>query len=137
VYSHAPVATTDWIEIGSERMFQARRKNHLSYDEVGYRIGRNGHRRVIGRTYGRWEKSGRVPREALPAVAAVLGLDLGQILSDQPSRVPWQRVEDVLTEILDTQRVLVMLLAEQREVVARLENVAALLQQREAASSSP
>ena len=131
-----PTVATDWIQIGTERMFQARRKRGLSYDEAGYRVGQNGHRRVIGRTYGRWEKEGRVPREALPAVAAVLGLDAGQLLADQPTRVQWQQVSEVLSEVAVAMQALVSLLAEQREVVERLETVAAALQQREAASSS-
>ena len=134
-YGVSTVAT-DWIEIGSERMFQARRKRGLSYDEVGFRIGRNGHKPVIGRTYGRWEKNGRVPRQALPAVAAVLNLDAGQLLADQPTRVQWQQVSEVLSEVAVAMQALVSLLAEQREVVERLETVAAALQRREAASSS-
>ena len=134
---------TDWIQIGTERMFQARRKRGLSYDEVGFRIGRNGHKPVIGRTYGRWEKDGRVPRQALPAVAAVLNLDAGQLLADQPTRVQWQQVSETLAavaaevaHVAEAVQALVTLLGEQREVVGRLETVAAVLQQREAANSS-
>ena len=116
-------------------MFQARRKRRLSLDEVAFQMSRNGYK-VIGRTYGRWEKDGRVPRQALPAVAAVLNLDAGQLLADQPTRVQWQQVSEVLGDVAEAMQALVSLLAEQREVVERLETVAAALQQREAASSS-
>ena len=115
---------TDWIEIGTERMYQARRKRGLSYDEVGFRVGRNGHKRVIGRTYGRWEKDGRVPREALPAVAAVLGLDAGQLLADQPTRVQWQQVSEVLAEIVVAVQALTQIAEELRSIANELRPTA-------------
>ena len=115
---------TDWIEIGSERMFQARRKRGLSYDEVGFRVGRNGHKPVIGRTYGRWEKSGRVPRAALPAVAAVLNLDAGQLLADQPTRVQWQQVSEVLAEIVVAVQALTQIAEELRSIANELRPTA-------------
>ena len=122
-YSPLTVAT-DWIEIGSERMFQARRKRGLSYDEVGFRVGRNGHKPVIGRTYGRWEKSGRVPRAALPAVAAVLNLDAGQLLADQPTRVQWQQVSEVLAEIVVAVQALTQIAEELRSIANELRPTA-------------
>ena len=115
---------TDWIQIGTERMFQARRKRGLSYDEVGFRIGRNGHKPVIGRTYGRWEKSGRVPRAALPAVAAVLNLDAGQLLADQPTRVQWQQVSEVLAEIVVAVQALTQIAEELRSIANELRPTA-------------
>jgi len=123
-------------------MFQARRKRRLSLDEVAFQMSRNGYK-VIGRTYGRYEKDGRVPRASLPAVAAVLNLDAGQLLADQPTRVQWQQVSETLAavaaevaHVAEAVQALVTLLGEQREVVGRLETVAAALQQREAANSS-
>lgn len=127
ILSGAVARGTDTVVLGSEKMRQARKRRRLSVEELAVNMRRNDYR-VTGRTYARWEKAGEVPRPAIPAVAAVLGLDLGEILADQPSRVPWQRVEDVLLEIQETQRVLVSLLAEQRDVVLRLETIATRLQ---------
>jgi len=123
---------TDWVLIGTEKMQVQHRKLGLGFEEIAYRMARNDGKRVSGRTISRWTRDGHVPRESLHAYCAVTGLDAGQLLADQPSRVPWQRVEDVLVEIQQTQRVLVTLLAEQREIVGRLETVATLLQQPEA-----
>jgi hypothetical protein len=132
----------DYVVVGSEKMRQARKRlGNMSYEEVAVRMRRNGYK-LSGQTYGRWEKAGQAKREGLSALAAVLGLDVGQILADQPSRVPWQRVEDVLLEIQETQKVLVSLLAEQRSVVGeltqiavQLDRVGAAIARREAASS--
>ena len=112
----------------------ARRKMGLSIDQVRDRLGHH-QVRIVPRTYARWEDRGEVPRDAVPALAAVLGLDLEKILIDQPTRVQWQQVSEALVDVRDALQALVELLAEQREVVGRLETVAAALQQREAASS--
>jgi len=120
---------TDWIQIGPEKMAFSRKKLRLSHEDVRDQMAHNNYRLKTSRTYSRWEQRGEVPREALPAVAAVLGLDLGQILAEQPSRVPWQRVEDVLVEVQATQRSLAALLGEQRDVVGLLQTVGAQQQQ--------
>ena len=118
---------TDWIEIGSDKMRMARRKvGNPSADEMAHRLRSNNYK-VIGRTYLRWEKDGKVPRDALPAVAAVLGFDVGQILADQPTRVQWQQVGDVLAQVAAAVESLVALLGEQREIVLRLEKIVAAL----------
>lgn len=120
---------TDWIEIGSDKMRMARRRvGNPSADEMAHRL-RTRNYKVIGRTYLRWEKDGKVPRDALPAISAVLGFDVGQILADQPTRVQWQQVGDVLGQVAAAVESLVELLAEQREIVLRLETIAAALQQ--------
>lgn len=115
---------TDWIEVGSERMLHARKKQRFSIDEVAYRMARNGYK-AIGRTYARWEKRGEVPREALPVVAAVLGLDAGRILADQPTRVQVQQVADSLAQIVAATQALTQIAVELRSVVDELRPRAA------------
>lgn len=131
---------TDWLEIGSQRMLSARRKQRLSVEEVARRVTRNGYR-VVGRTVDRWEKKGAVPRPSLEAVCAVLGIDAGAILADQPTRVQWQQISEALSEVVATQQVLVGLLEEQRTVVGelarladRLDRVAVVIERREASN---
>ena len=124
-YAESAVAT-DRIEIGAERMRAARQKLRLSADEVAHRMRRNGYK-VTGRTYVRWEDRGSVPRPALEAICIVLGFDIGQLLTNQPSHVPWRQVEVVLLQVAETQQVLVDLLAEQRQVVGQLSSLASRL----------
>lgn len=133
VYAARTVAT-DWVILGSDKMRMARKKMRVSADEIALRMARNG-APIVPRTYLRWEDRGEVPRDKLPPLAAILGLDLEKILIDQPTRVQWQQVSEVLAEVATAMQALVALLAEQREVVGRLETVAAALQEREAASS--
>src|SRR4051812_16919697 len=100
-------------------MLSARKKMRLSAEEVARRVARNGYR-IATRTYERWEKRGEVPREALPPVAAVLGIDLEQILIDQPTRVQVQQVGEVLAEILTAVRDLTQIAVELRSVADEL-----------------
>lgn len=91
-------------------------------------------------SYKRYEKDGLVPRPLVKPVAKVIGLEVeepdpikvklyGSALMGSEHR----RLVDVLDSLGQATRDLVALLAEQRQVVERLENVAAVLQQREAA----
>lgn len=69
---------TDWVPLGTAVMFKARTRKGLSYESAARLIP------CASKTYERWEKRGEVPRPALPAVAAALGLEIEE---DEPQRV--------------------------------------------------
>jgi predicted transcriptional regulator len=60
----------DWVEIDSDVLRAARKRQSLSYETVARRL------HVSTKTYERYEKRGRVPRELLPNVAEVLELEI-------------------------------------------------------------
>jgi transcriptional regulator with XRE-family HTH domain len=69
---------TEWVELGTATMRQARKAKGLSYESASRLIP------VSSKTYERWEKRGAVPRPHLALIAEVLGLE---IESAVPARV--------------------------------------------------
>jgi transcriptional regulator with XRE-family HTH domain len=61
---------TDWVQLGTETMRNARKALGLSYETAARLIP------VSSKTYERWEKAGRVPRHLVPKMAEVLGLEI-------------------------------------------------------------
>ena len=61
---------TDWVEIGTPTLHNARKALGLSYEAMGRKLN------VAAKTWERWEKAGRVPRHDLHRVADVLDLEI-------------------------------------------------------------
>ena len=61
---------TDWVEIGTPTLHNARKALGLSYEAMGRKLN------VAAKTWERWEKAGRVPRHELPRVAEMLELEI-------------------------------------------------------------
>jgi transcriptional regulator with XRE-family HTH domain len=61
---------TDWVELGTATLLNARKALGLSYEAMGRKLS------VASKTYERYEKKGRVPRHLLPRVAEVLNLEI-------------------------------------------------------------
>jgi transcriptional regulator with XRE-family HTH domain len=66
----------DWVDLGYDVLHDARKRRGLSYEAMGRQLA------VASKTYERYEKAGRVPRQLLPKVAEVLDLEI-----EQPDRV--------------------------------------------------
>lgn len=60
----------DWIEIDTHVLRDARKAKGLSYEAMGRILN------VASKTYERWEKAGRVPRQDVHRVAAALNLEI-------------------------------------------------------------
>lgn len=60
----------DWIDLGTETLFNARKRMGFSYETMGRKL------HVSSKTWERWEKAGRVPRHELHAVAELLELEI-------------------------------------------------------------
>ena len=101
-------------------MRAARRKVGLSADEIAHRMKRSGYSKAVPRTYLRWEARGEVPRDALPTLAPILGLDLEKILIDQPTRLQLQQVGEVLAQILTAVQALTQTADELRQIANEL-----------------
>jgi transcriptional regulator with XRE-family HTH domain len=83
----------DWVPIETAILREARLRLGMSYETVARKLP------VSSKTYERYEKAGRVPRESLPRLAEVLELEISQ-----PTRAPLRFTEsprDVGTEIID------------------------------------
>lgn len=100
---------TDWVILGSKTMRAARTSLGLSYETVSRRI------HVASKTYERYEKAGRVPRQLLPLIAETLQLEV-----EEPTRtrvsVPAADVPMVENELATIRSDL----AEVRDMVAHL-----------------
>ena len=91
---------TDWVELGTETMRNARKALGLSYETAARLIP------VSSKTYERWEKAGRVPRHLVPKMAEVLGLEIEiprlksvQIREDDTIADRLDRIEQALDAI--------------------------------------
>src|SRR3954452_18719869 len=74
---------TDWVELGTPTLKNARKAQGLSYEAMGRKLS------VAAKTYERYEKAGRVPRHLLPRIAEILDLEIdwpkrGTITVDEP-----------------------------------------------------
>lgn len=98
----------DWVELGTDVLRDARKRQGLSYEAMGRRLN------VASKTWERYEKSGRVPRQLLPAVAELLDLEIEQPARlrvmegerrDPPETVErrLERLEALVSELLDGQ----------------------------------
>jgi predicted transcriptional regulator len=82
----------DWVPIETEILREARLRLGFSYETVAREL------HVVSKTYERYEKRGRVPRESLPKLAEILELEISQ-----PARAPLRFTEtssDVGAEII-------------------------------------
>lgn len=61
---------TDWVELDTDILHNARKALGLSYEAMGRRLN------VASKTWERWEKAGRVPRHELRRVAETLNLEI-------------------------------------------------------------
>jgi transcriptional regulator with XRE-family HTH domain len=95
---------TDWVELGTSTLKNARKAQGLSYEAMGRNLN------VAAKTYERYEKAGRVPRHLLPAVADVLDLEIdwpkrGTVTVDDPPDSDDARlraiVRDELRDVLE------------------------------------
>lgn len=68
---------TNWVILGEEVMRGARDGKGLSREAVGRQLN------VSAKTYERWEQAGRVPRNDLERVAAVIGLRIESPFDDE------------------------------------------------------
>jgi transcriptional regulator with XRE-family HTH domain len=86
---------TDWVMIESTVLREARRRLSLSYEAVARQIP------VSSKTYERYEKNGRVPRELIDTVAGILELDI-QTAKPPPPRVTdtWSVREDFAADVI-------------------------------------
>jgi predicted transcriptional regulator len=83
----------DWVPIETAVLREARLRQGLSYETVARKLP------VSSKTYERYEKAGRVPRESFPRVVEVLGLEI-----DPPARPPLRLTEasqDLGDEIIE------------------------------------
>lgn len=81
---------TQWVNIGTEPMRDARKARGLSMESVSRLL------HVSSKTYERWEKRGAVPRHEVLQVATALGLEI-----EEPARQPVSGLpEDVVLAAL-------------------------------------
>jgi transcriptional regulator with XRE-family HTH domain len=95
ILRHRLAHVTNWVEIDSERLREARQRLGLSYETVARRL------HVSSKTYERYEKRGRVPHELLPRLAEVLELEI-ETAPSVPLRVAatWTAGDDLALEII-------------------------------------
>jgi predicted transcriptional regulator len=98
---------TDWVHIETEVLREARKRRSLSYEGVAR------HLHVSSKTYERYEKQGRVPRELLPKLA-----ELFELRIEQPAQTPLQ-ITDPPKDLGD-------------EIIKRLDRIEKLLRTRPA-----
>lgn len=70
VLRHRLEDVIDWVELGTDVMRDARKRTGLSYESMSRQIN------VSAKTYERYEKAGRVPRQLLPKIAEELNLEI-------------------------------------------------------------
>jgi transcriptional regulator with XRE-family HTH domain len=101
---------TDWVMIESSVLRDARTRLRLSYETVARRL------HVSSKTYERYEKKGRIPRNLVPTIAAILELEIESAMP-RPLKVTdtWTATDDLGAEI-----------------IARLDRIEKLLQQQPA-----
>lgn len=111
---------TDWVELGTPTLKNARKARGLSYEAMGREMN------VAAKTWERYEKRGRVPRHLLPQVAEVLELEIDwpkrtTVTIAEPPNGASQiaQLEDVLRETRLTREALQDLAA----AVARFESL--------------
>jgi transcriptional regulator with XRE-family HTH domain len=111
---------TDWVEIGTAPLHDARKALGLSYEAMGRKLN------VAAKTWERWEKAGRVPRYELRRVAELLDLEI-----DWPTRASVivagagageERIERLERELGEVRQSLAAL-GEVRESLARIEDL--------------
>lgn len=66
----------EWVTLGREVIHDARKAQGLSYEAMGRQLN------VAAKTWERYEKAGRIPRQMLPKVAEILHLEI-----EEPARV--------------------------------------------------
>ena len=95
ILRHRLDGVTDWFDIATAVLREARTRKSLSYETVAR------HLHVSSKTYERYEKQGRVPRELLPKVAEVLGLEI-ETATPTPLRVTdtWSPNDELGVEII-------------------------------------
>jgi transcriptional regulator with XRE-family HTH domain len=97
---------TDWVMIETTVLREARLRLSLSYEAVARRL------HVSSKTYERYEKRGRVPREIVPTVAEILELQIEAAMPGPPRVVDtWSPDDDDLGV----------------EIIARLDRIEKLL----------
>lgn len=105
VLRHRLDHVADWFPIETEVLREARRRLKLSYETVAREIP------VSSKTYERYEKRGRVPRDILPRLAQILELEI-----ETPAREPL-RVTEPTAEAF-------------AEIIERLDRIEKLLRRR-------
>jgi transcriptional regulator with XRE-family HTH domain len=107
---------TDWVDLGTATLKNARKAQGLSYEAMGRNLN------VAAKTYERYEKAGRVPRHLLPAVADVLDLEIdwpkrGIVTVAAPPESDDARLEAIVSELRDLREIASAILerVEQRE----------------------
>lgn len=75
VLRHRLSDVNDWVDLGTTTLLTARKRQGLSYEAMGRQLN------VASKTYERYEKRGRIPRQMLVKVADILDLEI-----DQPTR---------------------------------------------------
>jgi transcriptional regulator with XRE-family HTH domain len=95
VLRHRLDRMTDWVMIDSTVLREARKRLSLSYEGVARQIP------VSSKTYERYEKNGRVPRELIATVAGILELDI-ETAKPAPPRVTdtWSVREDFALDVI-------------------------------------
>lgn len=71
--------TTQWVEIETAVLREARTRKGLSYESLARQIP------VAAKTYERWEKRGRVPTWHVDKVAELLDLEIERPIFDPPA----------------------------------------------------
>lgn len=104
---------TQWVEIGTDTLRDARHRLGLSYESAARLVP------VSSKTWERWEKRGQVPRPHLYRVAEALGLELEW---EEPEPVPVSAVQSkqdrlsaIERELRDLRQAVEALLAERKE----------------------
>lgn len=91
----------DWIEIPTPVLKEARKRKGLSYESLARELN------VVAKTWERYEKAGRVPRQLVSRVAEALDLEI-----EQPARQRISVTDDQLgDEIRELRQTLERLLA--------------------------
>jgi transcriptional regulator with XRE-family HTH domain len=89
------LVATEWVEIGTDVLRNARKLRGLSYESLARQIP------VASKTWERWEKAGRVPLAYLEKVASLLDLEIEQPAGERYRvPVPAPVTEDALREEL-------------------------------------
>lgn len=109
ILRHRLDGMTDWVMIDTDVLRQARRRLSLSQEAVARQL------HVSSKTYERYEKSGRVPRSQVAALAALLELQIEAAMPEPPRITDWSKDDEVAAEI-----------------IARLERIERLLRTRPA-----